>query len=242
MILLVKRAIILLGILVLLFISGCGSDNNIEVLNKENGELKQKNVQLENSNKELAAKIDTMQKDNIDNQSDTIKNSETLGLIKREASVLRSTLADTDKKSLLLNMFNPYNLKVGDKIGNFTVRNLSTDDGTENVSFEGSFTVTGELVTNIIGGSAFSIILKKNEFNKIPYSIRQIDDNGMFFDVTNSEDEITSLLGKSYIEPEGGNEFKITITAVFSEYNYRFRAQTDMASRAKLVKLVSINN
>ena len=33
--------------------------------------------------------------------------------------------------------------------------------------------------------------------------------------------ELISLLGKSYTEPDAGDEFKIAVTATLSEYNYR---------------------
>ena len=44
---LVKRIILFMGVLTLLFIAGCSSnDKSIVALNKENNELKQKNIQL----------------------------------------------------------------------------------------------------------------------------------------------------------------------------------------------------
>lgn len=236
----VRHTMFLIGVLALLFIAGC-SFNNIEILNKENSELKQKNIQLENDNRELTSKINTVQKNSVNDQTGSTGSNEALELTKKEAKVLRSILVDINKKNGLIYMFNPYNLEVGDRVGSFTVKSLNTNQGLESVSFEGSFTVTGMLVTNILETSAFSLLITKSEFNSIPYSIRQIDSDGMLIDITNSKDEIVSLLGKYYIEPEYGNEFKTTITATFSEYDYRFKDMTDMVSRAKLVKLISID-
>ena len=221
---------------------GCNSNNkSIEAINKENSELKQKILQLGYEKKELTTSIESLQRDSKNKQSNPINDNEVLNLTKKEARTLREELANNSKKNKLMNMFNPFNLKVSDKVGSFTVKSVNINSGLENVSFEGSFSVTGDLITNIMGSSDFSIIVSKNEFYKLPYSIHQIDNDAICIDINNSKDEIISALGGIYKEPEGGNEFKINVRATFSEYNYRFKDETDIASRAKLLNIISIS-
>lgn len=220
----------------------CSSNiKNVEMLKNENMEFKQKNIQLENDIRELTAKIDNIRKNSVNNHSNPIESDEGLNLSKKEEETLGDALSDSDEKSHFHNMFDPFNLNVGDKVGNFTVKKLDTSNGLESVDFEGSFTVTGDLLTNDTGSSAFSIIIKRDQIYNIPCSIHEIDDDKVFINITNSKDEVISLLGKSYTEPDAGDEFIINITATFSEYKYRYKYETDITSTAKLTKLISIN-
>ena len=81
----------------------------------------------------------------------------------------------------------------------------------------------------------FVFILDKDNYYKMPYTVRELEWKGKYFDIINGNDVIAAL-GDKYKETF---DFYLDITAAFSDYTYYYLNRSDLAGRARFVKLIS---
>lgn len=150
------------------------------------------------------------------------------------------------------NSYDPHLVSVGDTINGFRVVDIYLDDssGMEKVEFDGTFTLTGVLLPNIVGGSKYGILVSKEEIiNNLPiattWGIEKYDSNFKQFFRILSDEKVLQEIGREREEKitqnaEQGIEVMYRVTATFSNYTYLTQPQTDISSSLELVEILSI--
>ncbi|OEF96669.1 hypothetical protein [Desulfuribacillus alkaliarsenatis] len=148
--------------------------------------------------------------------------------------------------------FDSQGIAVGDKFGNFTVIDVYLDDeyGMEKVVFEGTFTLSGELIPNIIGESRYGILISKVDIiNNLPVPTTwepvNFDDNYKGYFRVLSDEEVIKNIGEDrdsliWEKAEMGIDIRCKISAVFNSYTYWVQPNTDVSSSLGLKEIIFI--
>jgi len=261
-----KVRLILLLISLLFIISSCKNKtekDSIEKIKDDYEILKEKLENAETENKSLKVQLnDLIQKTNLNHTSSNteyeiqyaIKKSEILGGFD-EIILCQNYIQENGIISIINsynNIFNPQQVKANDMIDGYKVKEVKiSDDGQEEVSFEGSCILTGELIINEVGGSYFSLLCDNTEISRsIPISTSWIDMNifydraHVFFHLAN-DDKVIEEIGvdrknKMLEYQDGGSTITYKITATFKNFYYAFKPNTDLGSRIELVEILAI--
>jgi hypothetical protein len=149
-------------------------------------------------------------------------------------------------------IFNPDTVKVGDEFDGFTVTEVVlNNDGYTKVAFNGSFTLHGILVGNLIGGNPYMLVCDKEEISiNLPiatWNLEEYDTKNRQFFYLLSEEKVSEAIGKERAEKilEGipnGIEVEYKIRADLNNFVYWSKEGTDVSSSFELVELLSIED
>ena len=227
-----KNTLLLVLILILSFyVSGCTNDqiNNLQSTNEQlinKIKILQEEKETLEKNLTLAQKENSKLRNNIDELEEELS--------QRSNSIEKFYISNED-----VNMFNPYTVKLGEGIAGLKIIRVKIHRGdfygdSYFADFIGELELSGNLIFNEVGGSVYTFLVDNEDVKKLPYT----------YEIKNSERIFINLLNDEEIKRSIGDELKelddkIHIKAIFSDFTYNYIPQSDAASKANFVKLVS---
>lgn len=137
------------------------------------------------------------------------------------------------------NIFDPETVKRGDIIAGMTVLNakcvyFGSDLVSYLISFEGEFTVTGNLVIDLAGSGAYRIWYDDEQMGKLPYDPNR---GNPYMEFTN-EEAFKAAAGDMLNKITGENP-SLPIKVQLSNFTYKYNNKGGMANTAQFVKIIN---
>lgn len=224
-------------IISMLIVSGCSineSANELK-LTVKNEEIKSDKTTHGNTNlsqedvDKLNQEIRKLQAEN-ENKKETITvYQEAFELLQTDTNIIVDTLS----------IFSPEKVQKGSQVAGLTVLDIKKEpaNGATSyfVDFTGEFEVIGSIIHNQVGGSKYSIMVEE-KLVKLPHSLHEFEQRGIFFYVENDE-ELEKAMGEK-LDNLSHTE-KLKITAIFKNYSYNYVPESDVSNSAEFVRLAS---
>lgn len=194
------------------------------------------------SNSQAKELLEAAQKDNEQLMSKLKQQEQINQELQRQLDDVKKAQAEVEARRTIV--FDGQVIQIGDTIRDFKVTDIEFGEGDyESAVLEKEFTLKGELVLNMIGGSKYSLRIDKEEFvANLPNPHEEMLEWRDYVFVQLQGDQIAEEgLGEARVKKldeslDQGETYLVTVK--LNKFTYRFLPESDMSSSVDLVELM----